>query len=109
MYPLWRHSDEWRGPARYGSEPGRHHHRRPADDWSDGQEWLLRRVVAELTRDRRIQGGRVVVTVHNTVVVLEGEVLSGEAWTAASRAAWAVPGVSDVANRLTVRDERLHP
>lgn len=106
MYPLWRHSDEWRGPIWYG-DPGRHH-LRPADEWSDGQEWLLRRVVAELTRDRRIQGGRVVVTVQNTVVVLEGEVVSAEAWTAAARAAWAVPGVSDVANRLTVRDERLH-
>ena len=108
MYPLWRHSDEWRGPARYGNEPGRHH-RRPADEWSDGQEWLLRRVVAELTRDRRIQGGRVVVTVQNTVVILEGEVLSAEAWTAAARSAWAVPGVTDVANRLTVRDEHPHP
>lgn len=108
MYPLWRHSDEWRGPARYAGEPGRHH-RRPAGEWSDGQEWLLRRVVAELTRDRRIQGGRVVVTVQNTVVVLEGEVLSAEAWTAAGRAAWAVPGVTGVANRLTVRDEYLHP
>lgn len=108
MYPLWRHSDEWRGPARYGSTPGRHH-RGPADEWSDSQEWLLRRVVAELTRDRRIQGGRVVVTVQNTVVILEGEVRTAEAWTAAARSAWAVPGVTDVANRLTVRDEHAHP
>ena len=106
MYPFFRHSDEWRGPARYGfparSAP-------PATEWADGPERLLRRVVTELTRDRRIQGGRVVVTVQGTGVVLEGEVRSAEAWAAASKGAWAVPGVTEVANRLIVRGGGLHP
>ncbi|MGX6608520.1 BON domain-containing protein [Micromonosporaceae bacterium Da 78-11] len=52
---------------------------------------------------RGVQGGRVVVTVRDTVVVLEGEVDSDAAWVSAARVAWAVPGISDVANRLVVR------
>jgi osmotically-inducible protein OsmY len=59
---------------------------------------LLR--VNPFTRDHYIR-----VDVAQRVVVLGGEVLSSMAKQSAGEDAWTTPGVVDVSNQLTVRDE----
>jgi hypothetical protein len=73
-----------------------------AEEVVDAELFLARLVVDELVRDRQIRAGHVVVTVQNGVVILEGQVDDPQTQAAAARRAWAIPGVFDVSNRLTV-------
>jgi osmotically-inducible protein OsmY len=47
---------------------------------------------------------RIMVNVHDRKVILSGTVSSQRERDAAYAAAWAVPGVAEVINRLQVRD-----
>ncbi|MEU4690570.1 BON domain-containing protein [Actinoplanes sp. NPDC023714] len=67
-----------------------------------GDELLADRVAATLRSDPRIRGRRIELVVQNRVVILLGDVDTAEAGAAAGRAAWGVPGVFDVCNRLGV-------
>ncbi|MEV6842744.1 BON domain-containing protein [Actinoplanes sp. NPDC051411] len=72
------------------------------DDGQDADEQLVDLAAQALQGDRRVYGRFLHVMVQNSVVILVGEVGSLEAKAAAASRAWAVPGVYDVCNRLTV-------
>lgn len=84
----------------------------PRDPWRDddadadrvytdeADELLARRVADRFVNDPDLRSGHVVITVQNRVVILKGRVDSPVAKDAASRQAWATPGVFDVCNRL---------
>jgi hypothetical protein len=123
MSPYWLHPDEW-------PEGGRHlrprnHGPSPAASPRANAEWiaggcaplparsrtdaepdpdrvLALRVAEGLVRDQAVRGRRVEVTVVDTVVILDGELESPQARSAAEICARATPGVSEVANRLAV-------
>jgi hypothetical protein len=123
MSPYWLHPDEW-------PEGGRHlrprnHGPSPAASPRANAEWisggwgapparpragadpdpdraLALRVAEGLVRDQAVRGRRVEVTVVDTVVILDGEIESAQARSAAELCARATPGVSAVANRLIV-------
>jgi osmotically-inducible protein OsmY len=95
MVPLWPDNDGWRPRA----------HR--SDDWVadevfDAEDFLSRRVADEVNQDPEVSGGRMVVTVQNGVVILEGYADTPATREAAGRRAWAISGVFDVCNMLSV-------
>ncbi|CAB3738827.1 MULTISPECIES: BON domain-containing protein [Achromobacter] len=63
---------------------------------------IKRKIEAALQRSAQIEAGRIAVSVHGTTVVLDGSVNSWVERGAAERAAWTVPGVIDVQDRLVV-------
>ncbi|MGE8632532.1 MAG: BON domain-containing protein [Achromobacter piechaudii] len=63
---------------------------------------IKRKIAAALQRSAQIEAGRIAVSVHGTTVVLDGSVNSWVERGAAERAAWTVPGVIDVQDRLVV-------
>jgi osmotically-inducible protein OsmY len=67
-------------------------------------EWLAERAARALRTDPLIHGRRLEIIAQNGVIVLLGELATREAKEAARLRAWAVPGVLDVCNRLTVGD-----
>jgi hypothetical protein len=123
MSPYWLHPDEWpdggrhlrprnHGPFPAGSPRG---NADPvAGEWAalpvrcragadpDPDQVLALRVAEGLVRDQAVRGRRVEVTVVDTVVILDGEIESPHARSAAEDCARATPGVSEVANRLVV-------
>jgi hypothetical protein len=122
MSPYWLHPDSWpdggshHRPRNHGP---RNHWTSPAGslranaDWIPMPAWfggevpdpdraLALRVAEELIRDQAVRGRRVEVTVRGTVVILDGEIESPHARSAAEICARAIPGVSEVANRLIV-------
>jgi osmotically-inducible protein OsmY len=96
MAPVWPQSDD---DDRH-SDAGRSGVEKPAlcED-----EILVDVVAGRLMSERRVRGRRVLVTVQNRVVILEGEVDSADAKQAAGSRVWATPGVFDVCNRLVAR------
>lgn len=75
------------------------------DDGEDADEQLIDRVAQALRGDPLVYGRLLHVMVQNSVVILVGDVGdvgSPEAKAAAASRVWAVPGVYDVCNRLTV-------
>jgi osmotically-inducible protein OsmY len=96
MASVWPYSgdDEWaRDDGWFGD-----------DDPPMGEDEILVDVVAgRLMAESRISGRRVIVTVQNRVVILEGEVDSEDAKQAAGSRAWSTPGVFDVCNLLVAR------
>jgi hypothetical protein len=63
---------------------------------------LALRVAEALVRDEGVRGRRLEVTVSGTVVILDGEIESPDARTAAGICVRSTPGVSEVVNRLIV-------
>ncbi|NMK46468.1 BON domain-containing protein [Achromobacter sp. Bel] len=63
---------------------------------------IKRKIEAALLRSAQIEAGRVEVSVHDNKVILNGRVNSWIERGAAERAAWAVPGVVEVQDRLVV-------
>lgn len=59
-------------------------------------------IVHRLRENPYTQDSRIKVTVHDGTVELDGRVETPTAKDAASDDAWAVPGVAEVANELTV-------
>ncbi|MEU4245692.1 BON domain-containing protein [Actinoplanes sp. NPDC026619] len=93
---FWNYPEEWFGS---GWSPG-------SDAGTSNlgtDEWIADRTVMALCRDPAVRGRRFEVLVQNRVIILNGDVGSTQARTAAGRRAWSVPGVFDVANCLTVR------
>jgi osmotically-inducible protein OsmY len=75
------------------------------DEWiarRSADEWLVAMAAAALAGDPLIHGRHLEIMVQNGVVILLGELATAEARKAAARRAWAVDGVRDVCNRLTV-------
>jgi len=71
---------------------------------TDGQMKQL--LVERLHRDNRTEAEEITVDVAQGVAVLGGSVSDARVKDAASREAWATPGVVDVKNELrVVRDE----
>ncbi|MEV6349893.1 BON domain-containing protein [Actinoplanes sp. NPDC051851] len=68
----------------------------------DTDQALVARAAWALRDDPLVRGVRLEILVQNGVVILTGEVESADASRAASRAAWDVPGVHDVCNRLLI-------
>jgi hypothetical protein len=121
MSPYWLHPDSWPegGTHRARNHGPRNHWTSVAGslranaDWVAMPAWfggdlpdpdraLALRVAEELVRDQAVRGRRVEVTVRGTMVILDGEIESAHARSAAEICARATPGVSDVANRLIV-------
>jgi osmotically-inducible protein OsmY len=82
----WREEDPW-----------------PGDDTDLHDDILLDAVAGRLLSESRVRGRRVLVSVQNRVVILEGEVDSEDAKEAAGTRAWSTPGVFDVCNLLVAR------
>ena len=79
----------------------------PRHDWvaaRSADERLAGRAAHALRLDPLIDGRRLEICVQNGVIILLGELASDEACEAAGRRAWAVAGVVDVCNQLTVSE-----
>jgi osmotically-inducible protein OsmY len=95
MVPLWPDDDGWRPENSRSGGWG-------AEEMLDAESRLSHLVAAEVNRDPQVSGGRMVVTVQNGVVILEGCADSAETRKAAVRRVWATSGVLDVCNMLTI-------
>ncbi|MEU4244675.1 BON domain-containing protein [Actinoplanes sp. NPDC026619] len=105
MSPFSGYPDDWQDPSRPRGSGDREDEE--AEEWDsdaglDTNSWIADRTVMTLRADSRIHGRYVQILVQNRVVILLGEVGSAGARVAASQAAWTVPGVYDVCNRLAV-------
>jgi hypothetical protein len=105
--PSWSDNDGW-FPYHHGWLPfdndDRTEDRRDwvADEVADAEDFLVDLIAEEMIRDPGIRAGRMLVTVQNGVVILQGYVDTDDTRTAAARRAWATPGVLDVCNMLAV-------
>ena len=103
---FWNYPEDWFGwgqPQPAGGEPP--NHRTSAGPGSDEQ--LADQAVAALRRDPEVYARQLEIMVQNRVVILFGDVDSAHIRTAVGRCVWAVPGVFDVVNCLTVRGAAL--
>lgn len=87
------------GPAAGAHGPSSEGATSPADP----DRRLERAVAAALLADAAVTGGNVDLSAQNGVVMLDGEVDSEAARSAAVARTWCVAGVTDVCNALTVR------
>jgi osmotically-inducible protein OsmY len=97
VFPFWPYPDGWPYASHHSSTP------EPRDAASEADLRLVRRVAAGLLGDPAVRGDHIDVTAQNRVVILQGEVDSAYARTAAGHRTWGTPGVLDVCNRLVVR------
>jgi len=65
-------------------------------------EDIKKTILAELTRDKRIDASKISVEVKNAKVTLSGEVPSAAAQASANWITTAIPEVTDVINHFTV-------
>jgi osmotically-inducible protein OsmY len=72
---------------------------------SEALAWKIgQRIGDSFARSAEMAAQRIMVNVHDRKVILCGTVCSQRERDAAYAAAWAVPGVAEVINRLQVRD-----
>jgi osmotically-inducible protein OsmY len=72
---------------------------------SEALAWKIgQRIEDSFARAAEMVAQRIMVNVHDRKVILCGSVSSQRERDAAYAAAWAVPGVAEVINRLQVRD-----
>jgi len=125
MNPPWLNSDgdddrdRWPAPKAVGAEPTEDPDDDEAFEWTGdtdvfdqgpampirpSDDWLATLVAEALQCDPFVYGRRLEILVQNRVAILIGELSSADAKAAAGRRAWAVPGVQDVCNRLTITE-----
>jgi osmotically-inducible protein OsmY len=63
---------------------------------------VRQKIFDAMRRNAELEARRIGVDTHDGTVVLHGDVHDWSEVQAAQRAAWAVPGVADVENRLQV-------
>jgi osmotically-inducible protein OsmY len=67
-----------------------------------GPEDIKRKIEEAFRRSAEVDANRITVETHGSQVILKGTVRSWAERDEAERAAWLVPGVRDVENRITV-------
>ncbi|GIF01253.1 hypothetical protein Ari01nite_87170 [Paractinoplanes rishiriensis] len=92
MCPLPEVPDDWSG---VGPLDG-------ADARTLADELIADRLAVSIKQNPQVRGRYLEIHVQNGVVILLGEVDTADARTVARGLAWAVPGVSDVCNRISV-------
>ncbi|MEU4690465.1 BON domain-containing protein [Actinoplanes sp. NPDC023714] len=104
MYWWWHWDPQW-----YGTWASAHEHRRAEPVLGEGQTSTPAAAVARaLLEDPDINAGQIEIGFQNGVVILDGQVDSETARTAAGRVPWSVPGVIDVCNALEILSPEDH-
>lgn len=63
------------------------------------------KIINEFERNARIEAERIKISVEGSTVTLEGEVKDMDARNEAKYAAWCVPGIDKIIDKLSIRDK----